>query len=58
MRCQRHAKCNAVAGIPPTARAHAVEQHTRTEIHPLGELSSLVITTLPDLLEGNVLVPT
>src|SRR5579872_4633756 len=53
MRCQRHAKCDSIARIPPTARAHAVEEHAGTEVDPLSEPGGFVISTLSGLLKGN-----
>ena len=53
MRRERHAQCDSVAGIPPAAWAHSVEQHACAEVDPLIELGGSVMTTLPSLLKGN-----
>ena len=53
MRRQWYAKCDSIARIPPTARAHAVEEHTGADGDPLSEPGGFVVSTLPGLLKGN-----
>src|ERR1022692_1019155 len=53
VRRERHAKCDSIARIPPTAGAHAVEEHACAEGDSLSETDGIVIATLPGLSKGN-----
>jgi hypothetical protein len=50
---QGHAKCESIARIPTSARAHAVEEHAGAEIDPLNEPGGLVVATHLGVLKGN-----
>jgi hypothetical protein len=44
-----HTERNAVTRIPPTTRAHTVEEHADAQLNPLNNDSLQIDTPVPDL---------